>query len=212
MTRTLLIFICFFSFLTTTLAQKTYYLGINNEHLSIQEFNKAVVANNAGWAYERTDTALLVRIAPVFYQGKLPSIFVTQMRTALERYSKIKIDSSAILYVTYSTGIEHRLRKSFRLLKKVDHHQIGHFKELKKIANIAFFNIYKSDLPVDSVYTNLMNNYRDSENIFVKYFELQYPLFSDIMVRPDGRYFILYGVTVNRINAYDSLKALVKID
>ena len=151
MTRILLAFTFIFSFLFTAHAQKTYCIGENNEHLSIMEFNKAVVASRAGWAYEPTDTALLVRIAPAFSQGIFPSPLVTQMRNALEIYSKSTIDSTAILYITYSTGIEHYIRPGFRFQKKVDHHQIGHLKELKKIANVAFFNIYKNNLPADSI-------------------------------------------------------------
>ena len=56
-----------------------------------------------------------------------------------------------------------------------------------------------------------MNNYRDSDNIIGKHIALQYPLFTDIIVKPDGRYFISYGVTVNRVNSLKVLKALVKL-
>jgi hypothetical protein len=193
-------------------AQKTYYITQNEQKVSLKEFNVLVDKSKDGWAYLKTDTATFVKLAPTYTQGQLSKFFLDEIRSTLQEDVKEKIDTNAILMITYATGIEHNLRPGFRLQKKVDHHQLDYVKYLKTLGNIAYFNVYDSNLHPDSIYTCLYRNLRDKKKIFTKFFDFQYPLFSNIIIRTDGKYFVANGVTVNTIDINKVIKEMVKKD
>ena len=195
---------------TLLCAQKMYYIDQNQKSVSVSEFNQSVLKNKVGWGYDKTDTATFVRLSLSYAQGKLPISYVSQIRKLLETYSTSKIDTNSLLIVSYYTGIEHKIRKGYPLMTKDDHHLKAHDQFLKKLGNIRYFNIYDKKLHPDSVYKAFYHNFRDSEGFFAKFFDLQYPLINDIIIRPDGRYLIAYGITVNEINRYKIIKEMLK--
>lgn len=190
-------------------AQNTYYLNQENAPVSLANFNKLVTENNCGWAYQKTDTAIFIRLSKNYYQGKLPSSYLKQIRTTLESYSSKGLDSNSLFFISYYTGIEHKIIPGYRYLKPNDHHLKTHDIYIKSLGNVKYFNIYSKDLHPDSAYT-FYNNYQDKEDVFSKFFELQYPLISSIIIRPDGKYVVLFGITVNAIDEFKVIKEMLK--
>lgn len=193
----LIITLSFFLYPFLTHSQKICYLDRNGHPISEQECNNQIEKEKLGWGYVKTDTGIVYQLSATTKQGKLPLNFVKKIRSALEKYSSKNIDSNSLLVIRYYTGIEHLIRPGFKVMKADDHHSRDWAKQMQRMGNVKYYNIYSYSLSPDSSYIGLYNNFRDEFNIFDQFFELQYPLFNDICIRPDGSYYIFYGVTMN---------------
>ncbi|WP_131536828.1 hypothetical protein [Pedobacter nototheniae] len=210
----LIITLSFFLYPFLTHSQRICYSDQNGHPISEQECKDQIVKEKLGWGYVKTDTAIVYQLSATTKQGKLPLDFVKKIRSALEKYSSGNIDSNSLLVIKYYTGIEHLLHPAFKTMKKDANHSITWAKYLQDLGNLKCYYIYSSALSSDNSYRGLYNNFRDELNIFDQFFALQYPSFSDIFIRPDGRYYIFYGVSVNEgtFNRNTVLKKMLNVD